>query len=51
MKSQRNLPETGFNLKKMHNRIKEQIIFNPIQNLTFGEQFHSEFKISKYQAF
>ena len=45
------LAGTGFNLKKMLNRIKEQILFDLFQNLNFWKLFFSKFKVSKYWAF
>ena len=45
------LAGTGFNLKKMLNRIKEQILFDLFQILNFWKLFFSKFRISKYWAF
>ena len=40
------LAGTGFNLKKMLNRIKEQILFSLFQILIFCKRFISKFKLS-----
>ena len=45
------LAGTGFNLKKMLNRIKEQILFDLFQNLSFWKLFFSKFRVSKKLAF
>ena len=45
------LAGTGFNLKKMLNRIKEQILFELFQIINFWKLFLSKFELSKYWAF
>jgi len=45
------LAGTGFNLKKMLNRIKEQILFDLFQIINLWNLFLSKFKPSKYWAF
>ncbi|MFK5893665.1 MAG: IS5 family transposase [Pseudomonadota bacterium] len=45
------LAGTGFNLKKMINRIKEQILFELFQILNFWKLFFQKIKPSKYWAF
>ncbi len=45
------LAGTGFNLKKMLNRIKEQILFDLFQIINFCKLFLSKFGLSKYWAF
>ena len=45
------LAGTGFNLKKMLNRIKEQILFGLFQIINFWKLFLSKFELSKYWAF
>ena len=45
------LAGTGFNLKKMLNRIKEQILFDLFQIINFWKLFFSKFELSKYWAF
>jgi IS5 family transposase len=45
------LAGTGFNLKKMLNRIKEQILFELFQIINFWKLFLSKFELSRYWAF
>lgn len=45
------LAGTGFNLKKMLNRIKEQILFDLFQILIFRKLFFKKNKLLKYLAF
>ena len=45
------LAGTGYNLKKMLNRIKEQILFDLFRIINFWKLFLSKFELSKYWAF
>jgi IS5 family transposase len=45
------LAGTGFNLKKMLNRIKEQVLFTLFKILSFRKVFFLKFGTSKYWAF
>jgi len=45
------LAGTGYNLKKMLNRIKEQILFDLFQIINFWKLFLPKFELSKYGAF
>jgi len=45
------LASTGFNLKKILNRIKEQILFDLFQIANYYKLFFLKFKISKNWAF
>ena len=45
------LAGTGYNLKKMLNRIKEQILFDLLRIINFWKLFLPKFELSKYWAF
>jgi len=45
------LAGTGFNLKKMLNRIKEQILFDLFHIINFLTLLFSKYKFFKYGAF